>query len=308
MESKYSSGICIILSTYNGERYLREQIDSILCQDTPLPVSFFVRDDGSSDETKNILRSYMEKGVSIRLMEGENKGPAASFMEAVCCCPEAAYYAFCDQDDVWLPEKLRIATEEIGQTDIPVLWASSFSLCNSVGKVTRKNGLQDPCLQAVRVLYYNDIPGCVMVFNDALLKKLRALPVIHVRMHDITALSAALLTGKVIFNSDPLVLYRQHTDNAIGYGHKKFQPLKWLKDKWRLLFEGEAYSMADLAKAFLDIFDTQLNVEDKELLCLIEASRSSFSKRLRLLRQPCTKAPFGRTSLSIRAKIFFGII
>ena len=94
--------VLILLSTYNGERYIKEQIESLLKQEN-VKVSILVRDDGSTDGTINILNEYQKQG-KLKWYTGENLKPAKSFMNLVENAPEYEYYAFCDQDDVWLKD------------------------------------------------------------------------------------------------------------------------------------------------------------------------------------------------------------
>ena len=103
------------MSTYNGEKYIDEQIDSVLAQKN-VRVDLLIRDDGSKDETVRIIKRYCEKFDNIKFYEGPNLKPARSFLNLI----ETAelnydYYAFCDQDDVWHEDKLYQAIEKIGK-------------------------------------------------------------------------------------------------------------------------------------------------------------------------------------------------
>ena len=104
--------IVILMSTYNGNQYLKEQLDSIVNQTVLNDCTLFVRDDGSNDDTVNILDSYKKK-INMIIEEGNNFGFCKSFNYLLRHAPNADYYAFCDQDDVWLPNKLEIAIKKI---------------------------------------------------------------------------------------------------------------------------------------------------------------------------------------------------
>ena len=93
--------ILILMSTYNGEKYLSEQLNSLLLQEN-VNIKILIRDDGSTDNTHKILNFYSSNYPNISWYTGENKGPALSFMDLLFNAPESDYYAFCDQDDVWL--------------------------------------------------------------------------------------------------------------------------------------------------------------------------------------------------------------
>ena len=111
-----SSKVAILLSTYNGEKYLREQIDSILNQ-TYTNFELIVRDDGSKDNTVKIIKEYIEKSdKEITLIEGKNLGFIKSFFDLLKR-GDADYYAYADQDDIWLPNKIELAVKSLDALD-----------------------------------------------------------------------------------------------------------------------------------------------------------------------------------------------
>ena len=99
------------MSTYNGELYIKQQLDSIFAQNE-VEVSVFARDDNSSDETTNILREYSEQ-QPLKFYSGNNLGPGLSFIDLIHHCEEYEYYAFADQDDVWESNKLVCAIDAL---------------------------------------------------------------------------------------------------------------------------------------------------------------------------------------------------
>ena len=109
--------VCILMSTYNGEKYLEEQLESLVRQEG-VEIRILVRDDGSKDATADIVKRWQAKYPKIiEFVQGENVGFAMSFTHllqmAVERYPAVEYFAFCDQDDVWLPNKLRIAIDKL---------------------------------------------------------------------------------------------------------------------------------------------------------------------------------------------------
>ena len=92
--------VAVLMSSYNGEKYIRPQIDSILAQEGNFELSLFVRDDGSTDKTQAILQEYAQKR-KLTWYTGNNLGPARSFMDLLKKCKGFNYYAFADQDDYW---------------------------------------------------------------------------------------------------------------------------------------------------------------------------------------------------------------
>ena len=120
--------VLVLLSTYNGEKYLREQLDSVLSQEG-VDVSLLIRDDGSKDGTLNILKEYSVKD-NVNYYEGVNCGPSESFHDLMRHAKGYDYYAFCDQDDVWNNDKLITAVRllEEKKQDLPLLYCSNLNV------------------------------------------------------------------------------------------------------------------------------------------------------------------------------------
>ena len=120
--------IAVLLSTFNGEKYLKEQIESILSQ-SHKDLILYIRDDGSSDNTKIILDNYASKDRRITIDYGRNIGYTRSFFEMLKVV-EADAYAFCDQDDLWMSDKLERANRILEKTRVPTLWFSNVNICD----------------------------------------------------------------------------------------------------------------------------------------------------------------------------------
>lgn len=301
--------ICVLMSTYNGKRYLKMQLDSIFKQDVLNPITLFVRDDGSSDNTIEILEEYGKcNGNGIVISRGNNLGSAQSFMELIKQAPKADYYAFCDQDDVWNEDKLQTAISEIGNQENPVLWCSNYSVVDSELRKIKSNAIDRPVLDEFEALYYNNIPGCTMVFNYGLMLELRKLNITNVRMHDIVALNIAILTGKVLYNQNSYIKYRQHGDNVVGYSHKKIILHKWIKDKLQLLANGQRYSMSDYAKEILRNYRDYLDNQQVITYSLIADTDNSWAARIKLINSPFFKVKKGRTGISIKLNTLLGLM
>ena len=125
--------VTVLMSTYNGKRFLKEQIESILNQ-SGVEVTLVIRDDGSSDGTKEILKEYGRLD-NVKVLFGENEGPAMSFMSLVRGAEmETEYLAYADQDDIWLPEKLKEAVSAIGhRRERAVLYCSNQTVADEEG-------------------------------------------------------------------------------------------------------------------------------------------------------------------------------
>ena len=102
--------IIILMSTYNGEKYLKAQIESLLSQ--TIKVEILVRDDGSTDSTQQILDDYAQRGM-LKWYSGKNLGSGKSFFDLACKAPDADFYAFADQDDIWENKKVELAVQQL---------------------------------------------------------------------------------------------------------------------------------------------------------------------------------------------------
>lgn len=212
----------VFLSTYNGEKYLKEQIDSILNQ-KGVKVKLSVRDDGSTDQTVEILREY-EKHNLITLYTGENLYLTKSFFELVNKSDKKSeYYAFSDQDDFWEENKLSKAIEQLHNVDAnkPALYYSALKIVdaklNFIKILIRKNN------EFSKALLINEVAGCTMVFNKAVLLLNNNYNGENARMHDHWFyLLCRGAGGYVYYDRKSYILYRQHGNNTVG-GVKNYQ-------------------------------------------------------------------------------------
>ena len=227
--------IAVLMSTYNGERFLCEQIDSIMRQRNVL-VDLYVRDDGSSDGTRNILCSYLHFS-NIHILEGENVGVGNSFMklfydQQIC----AEYYAFADQDDIWLEDKLFHAVEEIRKRETrgrPFLYAGNQMLIDEHGEELGIRYHTPRNADYHYIINGNPLSGCTMVWNQALCRKIREAgkrpgeAFFKKQLHDVWVALIASLSGDIYFDMEPYILYRQHSANVVGaYADRRIEVIK----------------------------------------------------------------------------------
>ena len=213
--------VAVLMSTYNGEKYLEEQIDSILAQKN-VKVDLIIRDDGSSDNTLKIIRHYADKYDNVKFIDdNEHYGPSHSFMELLYNTDGYEYYSFADQDDVWKPQKINTAIQMLkGEKNVPCLYFSNQTIfMNDSERGLRFN--KEPSHSLSVVLYYNIPSGCTMILNSALRNecaKDSKIPnkFIKLRMHDVWVHVIALLKGKVIYDSRSFINYRIHNSNTVG--------------------------------------------------------------------------------------------
>lgn len=211
--------VTVLMSTYNGEKYLIEQIESLLNQ-KKVKLHILVRDDGSTDNTLKILNTYQEKGCLV-WYTGENLRSAKSFMDLIMNAPESEYYAFCDQDDVWNEDKLYRATKILGKNNKiePRLYCSNYQLVNEQLEQLPDNGhVSTTTFNAA--LVSSCCTGCTVVFNNYLKKILqKKIPQVIV-MHDDWAHKVCLAVGgTVYYDTCKTLMYRQHKNNVDGGLH-----------------------------------------------------------------------------------------
>lgn len=215
--------VLVLLSTYNGERYLEEQLTTILKQEQT-DVFLFVRDDGSTDRTQTILDQWQHRyPQQIEWIQGQkNLGPEKSYLELIQLVKDkpADYYAFADQDDVWRLDKLAIAQRQLTLSqNKPALFMSTYNVVDQDLNLLFKRDMHFSWPFTLEsTLVYRCPSGCTMVFNRALFNILVASRPEYIRMHDFwTLLTAEAVGAQLLTSEEPLLEYRQHGDNAVGF-------------------------------------------------------------------------------------------
>lgn len=222
-----NENVAVLLSVYNGERYIKEQLLS-LSKQTYLNYTLYVRDDGCIDNTINIISKF--SGLNIIILQDDfgNVGPAESFLRMLEIV-EADIYLFCDQDDYWKDFKIERAVSLVksfsGFHSTPYLYHSDLELVSAdldpLRVTFHKNDNVDPLefILSNKILLQNCVVGCTVAFN----KKLRDLTIDNlecniksVQMHDWWLALHAKYFGKIDYDDVPTILYRQHSSNVSG--------------------------------------------------------------------------------------------
>lgn len=289
-----SDHVTVLLSTYNGEKFLQQQLDSLYAQTHP-HIKILVRDDGSTDTTREILASARLKGAIEKLQEHPNIniGVTRSFFTLLAHAAQTktAYVAFCDQDDVWHPTKIERAVSLLAPlADRPALYCSQVDIVSEqletieLSAAPRKIGFGNALVENVAM-------GCTIVLNrkaiDFLCKQ--ALPN-EVCIHDWWCYLVISCFGEVIFDDCALIQYRQHSSNVIGLTTNY---LKVLKRKLVKFYNGRL-RISEQANIFLQLFADQLSPERRALVELVCKVKSSYWHRFQLAfssaiwRQKCS--------------------
>lgn len=303
--------VVILMSTYNGEKYIDEQINSIIQQDYDGNITLQIRDDGSTDRTLEKIRVLAEKnneGRKIVFSEGDNLGPQRSFLNLIKEAYWADYYFFSDQDDIWLKNKIRIAVQHMERNgNEPVCYCSNYSLCDASKKIITKNAINGvPPFRPLKIIFYNQIPGCTMGFNHSLMESLRKIDIDNVMMHDSMALSLAACIGSVIYDNESRIIHRIHEENVVGTGHKKIIFNKWIIEKIKLIKTKEKYDLSLMAEKFLQT--GKIKNEWVNDLTLLKNYKNNYWNTIRILMHKDSHDIFcDRTTMSIICKILFHI-
>ena len=239
--------IDILLAAYNGEKFIAEQIDSILNQ-TFQDFRLLIRDDGSSDNTQTIIEEYARKypdKIEVVHDEAVCKRPNKNFMELLKHT-KADYVMFCDQDDVWLPYKIQVTLWHMKELERknpgkPALVFSGLKVVDE--NLYSMNRFIQYSLDIVEyekftnLMISNVVSGCTSMFNNALYSKFKGYIEGMPFAHDSILAILAAMCGVIEHIPAAMILYRQHQNNASGYmgvggGHGYI--VNWLKKIWGL--------------------------------------------------------------------------
>lgn len=278
--------IAVLLSAYNGEKFIEEQIESILAQEVDAQLQIIVRDDGSTDRTEQILKNYAEKG-QLQYYKGKNIGAARSFISLLRDTVGYDFYAFADQDDVWYPKKLQNALDAIMHVSGPVLYCSNSELVdeklNFLGRYTYR---KLPSFSLVSVLCLaSSAQGSTSVFNEALARAVREneIPETFV-MHDtmLTCL-CKLIDGVVIYDERPSMKYRMHGGNVFGIVSSRQGVIKVIRERIREATQKKTIGMYEQTESLLRTYANIIPEDNKSICETVINSKNSILARLKLV-------------------------
>jgi len=271
------------LSTFNGEAYLQAQLDSLYAQTYPR-MRILARDDGSSDATPAILERARAAGRIDVVVGNNNLGPGLSFFELlrVAAAADTSFVAFCDQDDVWLSEKVERAVAALSSADAgeAALYCSRLEIVDAsldhVGltPMPAKTGFGNALVENVAV-------GCTIVLNrraiDLVAGKLPA----SVLIHDWWCYAVLSCFGKIVFDAQPSIKYRQHGANA--FGATSANARGWGRKLRRFSGSGAGlHWQSDQAAVFLESFGDHMPAIERQLVECFVGARVSLLKRFSL--------------------------
>lgn len=290
----------ILLSTYNGENYLRDFLES-LCNQKNVKLKVLIRDDGSTDSTKDIIKEYFGK-LDMTVMYGINIGVSASFKDLVLKASDYDHYFFADQDDIWLENKVFSAIEKMNSSK-PSLYYSKATLVKTNGEfIGFTNKREIPTLE--RTFVGNTAIGCTMAFNNEFLKILKKTYTEGKTLHDAWAARVAFAVGaNVIYDEESHIHYRQHSNNVVGVHTNS---LRRFKIAFFNSFK-ERRSKSIIAKKVIDCCDQYMPIMNIKRVSVFADYRHKPLYRLKLICSPKYKKDNLISTFLFKLTVLFGI-
>lgn len=283
----FMNTITVLLSTYNGQKYLKEQIDSLLEQ-LDVDVTIIVRDDGSTDETRNILAEYKYKYNNVKIWLDANCGAEDSFNKLCQYAVEhynSDYYAFCDQDDVWDRDKLKVALQHLSVFDEskPNLYFSNLKMVDEkLCYVRDLFGPDDVFIEKEKTLVQIFTYGCTCVFNRKALEDYCFIKHNTV-FHDNWIYAICSYMGNVYYDPIGHIKYRQHQSNLSG---SKVSGFSLIKQRIRRALKGNlGHDFENMARQLL-FYQNRISQDDLLLIKRIANYRNDLKAKLFLLFSP----------------------
>lgn len=262
--------VLVIMSTYNGEKFLKEQIDSILAQ-TGVDVTLHIFDDCSKDNTQEIAREYEKENNNVFVHVNEkNKNFTYNFLDALFSFKDNQdydYFAFSDQDDYWLENKLSSAVNKIKETGKCTMYSSNLKVVDSKLEYLGYNMMEDNYkFKHYDIACKNIVTGCTIVFDNAFKNLVTKHYPENIYLHDYWLALVAVYTKTAHYVYDPCpdyILYRQHGSNLIG-SDKGVNFIGFLRSL--LSKQDPIKSTNNLVKRYYELYQDEINEEDKSII------------------------------------------
>ncbi|MDF2608643.1 MAG: glycosyl transferase family 2 [Lachnospiraceae bacterium] len=304
----------IIMTSYNGEKYIKEQIESIRASYYK-NWRLWIFDDGSKDTTKQIVEDIISKDPNrIHFqVNDKNKGVTRNFLDGILYLKQEIYnysndsqdyYMFCDQDDKWMPDKIdrtlnqmKKAEKTYGADSVLAVFTDALVVDKELKPLEqsfyKNSNLNTKKVDLPHILMENKMIGCTIMFNHALFLKISKIPE-NARYHDWWIALIASAFGYISFLPEPTLLYRQHGNNIVG--NKNF--ISYVKKSaTSLLKQREIIEKTILqGRDFLRIYQQELSPEDKKILSTFAylMKENWWKRRMLLAKYRFTKTGFLR--------------
>lgn len=295
----------VLMSTYNGEKYIRRQIDSILNQ-KDVAIHLLIRDDGSTDSTCEIIRSYAEKySDQVEVTMGSNIGYKKSFLTLIQLAGDYDYYAFADQDDYWKPDKEIASIRKMEADDFNGAKLAQVNLEATDENLTPI--IPAPSLPLFLILIHDQIyagdffQGCLMTWNLKAMKLLKAYIPKGGYSHDHWSGKVVFLLGKIYFIKDKKICYTRHGDNVSITGDINRARLQRLKT----MFSGDKEVYDNIGADMLAGYSSLLPEHDRKMCMDLANYKQDFFAKMRLLLNPNLSRPSLVGTIFFKLSLFF---
>lgn len=254
----------VVTSVFNGEKYIQEQVDSVLSQTYP-NIELYIRDNCSTDCTLEVLKKYTDC-AQVHIIEGDkNLGCAGGSFELLRLCGNADYYAYFDCDDVWPENKVELAVEMLRGTDnqTPILYCSVHDVCDeNLNFIEESPKVKNSSFQSSLVDGY--AWSSTFVFNAKAKEMLTQNMPKHALSHDNWTLMVCSGLGKVIYDPRSLMKYRRHGNNITPSAQDKIKLVVWRIKHF--FIDGHIKDIQAMIQEYSDMYADQLCEENKKIL------------------------------------------
>lgn len=298
--------IDVLMSTYNGSKYIKEQIDSIM-QQKKVDVSITIRDDGSKDDTIDVIEAMKKKYPDkIQLIKGENIGYNKSFAMLLGLAREDAdYYAFSDQDDVWKKEKLYVGIEKLQEGY--ELYVSSVENVDENLKYISKNDFTNGIPSLKSDFIRHRFSGCTMIFTNKVRKASYSIiknKEEHEKMpsHDFVISSVSYLLGNVYVDKNSYILHRRTEDSLTSRGKGL---INRIRVEYKVVFK-DKYECSTMANMLLRYKTHIYKENDIAFLMNVKECNNKLKNKLKLLKMKDFSAGIVICDIETKFKILIG--
>lgn len=294
--------IAILMSTYNGEKYLSMQLDSLVNQTMSENITLYIRDDGSNDNTVKIIKSYVNK-IKIILYTEDNVGPAKSFWNLLNKRINADYILFCDQDDVWDAEKTERSIVELEKGYSLV--ACNCRIIDSSGNIQNNKRLTEiPRVNIPRLFITGYTQGCSIAFTKEVRDFIIQRDIKCIPMHDIIVILYSLSVGNIGWIDTPLFSYRVHESNVVAKNGSILKNIKTIIWNWN---NSAQNSMSNVAYELLKK-GKNLSLEDITYLSTMANYKKSIKNRLFLINYNDVSGIDNKCLRSYKIRLFLKLL
>jgi glycosyltransferase involved in cell wall biosynthesis len=300
----YDKKVKILMSTYNGTKYIEQQLESIFDQ-TYKNIEILIRDDGSTDGTVELLMEY-EKNGQIELVTGENLGIWKSVFWLAANTGDADYYSFADQDDIWMSDKIERAVNALDkmEQEKPTLYICNFDFCDEEMNFSSHRNRLGIELTFINALVNFIAYGFTCVINEKMRHLFLQMPMDVQFYHDYLFLILATAFGSVTYEDDYVgAKYRRHGKNVSVTNENALKLLMWRIKNFLL---NDEFKYKEKWGMFSEIYTEKLDDRNREILKWFTKSGYGFKNAMRRTFYGKRYRDALPDELALRAMFFIG--